>query len=97
MSQTYVSPSQTPLTAISSTNDILAFKAVPSSDMGASSVPRSARIANGTVSPQAVVSSGKYTFWRDPTASQIGRQVDPPEGIPLNYNSCLLSCDDDSE
>lgn len=92
-----MSPSQTLLAASSSTSDILAFKAVPSSDMGASSRSRSARIANGTVSPQAVVSSGKYTFWRDPAASQIGRQVDPPEGLPLNYNSCLLSCDDDNE
>lgn len=46
----------------------------------------------------AVVSSGKYTFWRDTTASRVGsRQVDPPFGAPLSWETCLQSCEDEND
>lgn len=92
-------------------SDLLCFKAIPSTDVGASSIrtaasPDSSTIeqavqqlfsSNGSVSGKAVVSSGKYTIWRDPTASRIGEQSDPPQGIPLTYDTCFSACDDDSE
>jgi hypothetical protein len=88
-------------------SDFLAFKAVPSTDLGASSVrvqPSSiahivAQLAGGdpAVRAQGVSASGKYTIWRDSTASRIGTQADPVQGIPLNYDSCFLACNDDSE
>ena len=81
----------------SASSDILAFKAVSSTDMGASSLSLDQGGGNGTVRPQAVISSGKYTLWKDSTASRIGSQRDPPQGAPLNYNSCLLACDADNE
>jgi hypothetical protein len=89
---------------------MLCFKALPSSALGASSKSIAATAANSldnamqqlfssndSVRAQAVVASGRYTIWRDPNAKRVGRQQDPTQGIPLNYNSCFLSCDEDSE
>lgn len=88
-------------------DEMLCFKALPSSALGASSrsVPAASLddamqqlfSSNASVRAQAVVASGRYTIWRDPDAKRVGRQQDPIQGIPLNYNSCFMSCDEDSE
>lgn len=85
---------------------MLCFKALSSSALGASSKSVAASLddamqqlfsSNTSVRAQAVVASGRYTIWRDPNAKRVGRQQDPIQGIPLNYNSCFMSCDEDSE
>jgi hypothetical protein len=87
----------------------LAFKALASTDLGASGgqgrrlstsldgAVQQLFSSNVSVRAKSVVASGRYTIWRDLSASRIGQQQDPSQGIPLNYDTCFKACDEEGE
>jgi hypothetical protein len=63
----------------------------PGSSSSSSSPSRQQR--NTSAHAMGVVASGKYSFWRDPTASRTGlTQTDAPMGEPLTWDFCVDAC-----